>query len=1275
MFNKMIRIFVSSTFCNFKEERDGLVAVFQELSEYCKAAGFSFQVLDLRWGISDEDGQNNRTLQICFDEIKRCQMLSPKPNFLILSGLYYGWIPLPFTITKYVWDKIADEISADSPLRNWYLQDENDIRRSYILRSRKGEVKNKTEWTKIETILKEELFPIIRRHFPDESDWFNIWGLSATEQEIYKGLFCHPENKENVFVLMRTKEPENCTKQENEEAAARAKALQEHIKKDMGSLEETNILIYQPGDEYTQKVKAFLKRIIQCRISEVQAQENALTPFQKEQRLLDEAVGQAERNYIEVNCNQNDFLNCCRDNRGRIILLTGTSGSGKSTLMRHVYYTRQGEFVLSCAEILPSCTSIAHALWFCLKQLQSKGILSVLEAEPDAEHCVTWFERQLAGFRSDTPKVILLDSVDQICDWNQIGGSLLGCRLPQNLTLIISCISEKSLNERDRGKDVFSYMLQPLMTQDSVIMLKQLLHNRGRRLGDEDLQFIQNGLPKDATPLYVQLLSRQLKNRRSFDSRPLVLPAGTRESISMHLREPNPNYAKLYSHTIGYLALAVDGMSEQELMILLEKDEEVIEETREYSHWEIKQDHFTLSVLWARIYYDLKDYFSEVDSNGVLLLRYHHDLVRQTVKNIVGKDNLMRLAKIMSDYFAAEPVYLGETKENVIVNMRKLREWIPVLRYRSDWNSISDVLSDPQYVDGYLRCGWYRELMQQFAELGQHKCLNEMHRKILALLQDKAMQFQLWGDSFLPAAAEVGIYAQGAIADMGWQYMLHYNAQSIKQRNIWKDRIPLSNAANVKIAVKCDGTLAILEGNVLKRYDLNLRSEIYPRCYIVMDKAFLYWKEDVLIVRDESCRVSFLDTGSELVRIGNETCPSLVDLYSDNINKIIRAGGFNERDYANYFGDTIFEYHSNGNLKSTELFYSDVEDIKCFCHGYLCAVLLNQHILHIIDLDQRLLLASYTVSNACCAYWNEQGTEVLIVFEQDKIQHFSYSYNNAVPLAKPQLSMKKHEKDYKRRAGRKGILETFQFTCPMNGKDTPVYANSVLGSRRPVFAAFSIKSDRLACYYYYLNQGVIRLFRLNDRELLAESTVDPVFWNDSIGRSIYFSEDGSALYLISRGKRHCWMMDSLKWKHNITWYENSELENVHNLQDKYFNSMKPWLPSERNGVAQYNKSIRSLLRKMILLLTAPIICSRQMERDKDMFLRQRMRQIPVVKSGGFWWIVDCHHSMIHVCDQDGCWICHEQLQEELFDFNVIDHTIYILPMDLSEVLQLDIVAV
>ncbi len=1273
MFRKMVRIFLSSTFYNFKDERDELVSVFRELGEYCKSEGFSFQVLDLRWGISDEEGQNNRTLQICFDEIARCQMLSPKPNFLILSGLYYGWIPLPYVIAERVWNKIENEIPVKSILRNWYLQDKNDIEQPYILRARKDGEKGRTEWGAIEASLKKELFPLIRKHFPDERKWFDISGLSATEQEIYKGLFCHPENKEHTFVLMRTKEPANCTKREESEETKRAVALQAHLNEYMGTLKESNVLMYRPGDEYLQKVKTFLRQVIQSRVAEVRIQEQSLTLFQREQCLLNETVWQAERDYIDVN-NEDGFLDFCESNSGRIILLMGESGSGKSTLLRHCYNIKHENFVLSSADILPSCSNIAHALWFCLKQIQGKSAIADIETESDAEHCVAWFERQVVNFNSNTPITILLDSVDQISDWNQIGGSLLTCKLPRGLTLVISCISEMSLNERDRKNNICCYRLCPIVKQDSICMLKQLLRNRGRILSEEDEKFIQEGIKKDVTPLYVEMLCRQLQNRRSFARGAFVLPAGTRESIRTHLEGLIPVFARTYYHIIGYLALAVDGLSEQELLILLEQDIEVLKEIKQYSHWEIKQNYFTISVFWSRIHYELKKYLSEVDSNGILLLRFHHDLIRQTVKEMVGETELMELSKIMGNYFKSEPVYLNCTRDNIIVNTRKLRELLPALRYQNDWFAIAEVLAAPYYTDGYLRCGWYREIMQQFAELGQHGYLYDVHRRMVSLLQDKAMLFQLWGDSFLPAVLEMDIYSY-AKTEIYWQHVLRYHSKSLTHKKNGEGKILITNASNMKIAVKNDGTLAILEGAVLKRYDLDLRSEIYPRCYIDTENASLYWQGENLIVRDEYSRIWFEDTGKELVQVKIEKCCSRTDLFSDDVNKIIHAGGFTERDSIDYLSHTIFKYHSNGMLKRTELFYADVEDIRCFCHGFLCAVLLNQCKLDIIDLDQRLLLASYTVLNACHAYWNEQGTEILVTFEKDKVQKFSYNYDNSIPLENHYKSMESYIKGYKKRVGRKEVLEIMQISCPVNGKDTPAYAGSILGSRRPLYAAFSIKGDRLACYYYYLNQGIIRLFRLDGRELLAESTVDPVFWNDSVGRPIYFNEDGSVLVLISRGKRHFWRMDTLKWVHHGKRPADSYTEMKVNLKEKYFNTVKTLLPVGNSKKFMTNINIGKIVRKVMLLAFSPLVCSKNIDRDNDMLLCESMRQVSVVESGGFWWIVDRHHSMIHVCDQEGHWVCHEQLHEEIFDFNVIGCTVYVLPIDLSDPIQLDMISV
>lgn len=96
----VIRVFVSSTFSDMKHERNALETdAFPKLEQLCQRHGFQFQAIDLRWGVSTEAGLDHRTMQICFDELQRAQVISPKPNFLILLGNRYGWRPLPEEIS------------------------------------------------------------------------------------------------------------------------------------------------------------------------------------------------------------------------------------------------------------------------------------------------------------------------------------------------------------------------------------------------------------------------------------------------------------------------------------------------------------------------------------------------------------------------------------------------------------------------------------------------------------------------------------------------------------------------------------------------------------------------------------------------------------------------------------------------------------------------------------------------------------------------------------------------------------------------------------------------------------------------------------------------------------------------------------------------------------------------------------------------------------------------------------------------------------------------
>ena len=54
---RTIRIFISSTFKYFDKIRNELIGeVLPEIRDLCSRNGFSFRVVDLRWGITDDEG-------------------------------------------------------------------------------------------------------------------------------------------------------------------------------------------------------------------------------------------------------------------------------------------------------------------------------------------------------------------------------------------------------------------------------------------------------------------------------------------------------------------------------------------------------------------------------------------------------------------------------------------------------------------------------------------------------------------------------------------------------------------------------------------------------------------------------------------------------------------------------------------------------------------------------------------------------------------------------------------------------------------------------------------------------------------------------------------------------------------------------------------------------------------------------------------------------------------------------------------------------------------
>lgn len=103
MNNRVVRVFISSTFKDMDAERNELVRqVFPKLRTLCEGRGIMWTDVDLRWGITEEQVDEGKVLPIILKEINRC-----RPFFIGLLAERYGWMPNA--------SDIPDELLAEQP--------------------------------------------------------------------------------------------------------------------------------------------------------------------------------------------------------------------------------------------------------------------------------------------------------------------------------------------------------------------------------------------------------------------------------------------------------------------------------------------------------------------------------------------------------------------------------------------------------------------------------------------------------------------------------------------------------------------------------------------------------------------------------------------------------------------------------------------------------------------------------------------------------------------------------------------------------------------------------------------------------------------------------------------------------------------------------------------------------------------------------------------------------------------------------------------------------
>jgi len=721
MSGRTFRLFISSPFSDFKAEREVLQQeVFPSIEKYCASHGYQFQPIDLRWGINEEAQFDQKTLEICLNEVRVCKHY-PQPNFLIMQGDRYGWIPLPYEIEKNEFEQILEYHSANTRgmnmLTDWYKHDLNHILSDgstfYVLQPRTDKYKDQNSWQKIERTLRNLLQQAAKNiRFANEKEKAKYF-LSATEQEVIEGIFKYFGMTESQKEMQRENADLPFLNDEyvygfirhirNRTGQATGSIFFDHnldgtvkFKTNLvKTLPDENILELETeftGDNrldgnyldiFARKFIEYLKRSIKTQIENIK-QIGMLEREKNEHELFMRNITNVFTGRSGVLTKIETYLN---SHSIAPLVIYGVSGIGKSALMAKAALNAgesyPGNTIFRFVGASGNTSTVRGLLLSIVNEIDGRQ-MEELTGTYNKEKFEALVRKTLSEVKNKT--VIFIDALDQLRDKSHLGW--LPQEFPANLKVVVSVLDDENYKEDSEYlkilKEIYQnnsspdnfIALEPLTTENGAQILEQSLLKINRQLTPPQKELVlKNYKQAGYSPLYLRIAIEEVKNWRSFDK----VPEGRRiESVELLIGEFIRNLSALYHHqdvlvlkTLGYIQCSQNGLSEKEIIDLLSNDREVVTLLENVYHR--KHSNKIPIAPWARLYYQLSPFLIKKLADGVSIITFfHRQFVREVQESVVNNETIRNsIHRSMAAYYREQPLDYG----GGVYNLRKLTEY------------------------------------------------------------------------------------------------------------------------------------------------------------------------------------------------------------------------------------------------------------------------------------------------------------------------------------------------------------------------------------------------------------------------------------------------------------------------------------------------------------------------------------------------------------------------------------------------------------------------
>jgi len=622
--DRVVRVFVSSTFRDMHAERDELIKrVFPQLRKLCEERSVTWSEVDLRWGITEEQSQRGEVLPICLAEIQRC-----RPYFIGLLGERYGWVPKAIStelMEQETWIEASGHRSVTEleilhgVLNNpemtdhcfFYFRDP-----AYIDKQPPGD---RADFLELPT--------------PDEIDMF---GQEEAER--------HAKDRRHKLATLK----------------ARIIDRRLPVRQDYPTPEALGALVFKDLSQVIERIYP---------INQV--------PDPLDREALDHLAFVESRAKVYISRQDYyDRLDDAASREGTVLSVLGESGTGKSALLSNwvlrYRQTRPDQLVLMhFIGATPQSADWAAMLRRIMAEL--KRWFGFQEQIPDKADALSGAFAEFLGAADERGgAVVVLDGLNQLEDRDGAAGlAWLPPEIPPRIRLIVSTLPGPSLDELShRGWP--SMRVERLDISERKILIRDYLAQFAKTLDAGRVDLIARA-KQTANPLYLRALLDELRVfgiHEELDERiNHYLAARTPDKLYQKILERyEQDYERdrpgLVKDAMSALWASRRGLSESEALELLGSGEEPLP-----------------GAFWSPL--NLAAEQSLVTRSG--LITFSHDFLRQAVrqKYLSRKSQRDEVHLSLAHYFETQP--LGRRKiEELPWQLMEAREWQRVNHLLSD---------------------------------------------------------------------------------------------------------------------------------------------------------------------------------------------------------------------------------------------------------------------------------------------------------------------------------------------------------------------------------------------------------------------------------------------------------------------------------------------------------------------------------------------------------------------------------------------------------------